>query len=366
MSITKTDPAARIAWFDDEVTSLRVWGAAAPFTLTDKKFTGVVVGTDETCALGLPREGTAVSGEHCKLTIESEKWIVRDLGSKHGTFIDGSQRDVCVISPGTEIRIGNVMLIAESVRSAELHQFLRRLLGWRADRIDVADHALGAVRLAAMRRVALMICGDGDLVPVAADLHRRVAGPDKPFVSCDPKRKEGEATVRSVANYKQGMRALEAARGGVLCVRAKRYPRDFNEVVAAVRNPRTQVQLVFVADAPVDVRDVITAPIRLPSLRGRGPEIDKIIDEYGADALASLSLTGPFTETDRAWVRMHSAKSLADIDKGTRRLMALLHTDSIAAAAELLGMASASLQEWLGRRTLPRRKSHASSRFQSL
>jgi hypothetical protein len=51
-------------------------------------------------------------------------------------------------------------------------------------------------------------------------------------------------------------------------------------------------------------------------------------------------------------------KSLSEIEKGTRRLLAIRqHDDNTASAARALGMASISLARWIGRRALPERRS---------
>ena len=146
------------------------------------------------------------------------------------------------------------------------------------------------------------------------------------------------------------MPALEAAKGGSLCVWIKRRPRDFGEVTEALRRPGAHAQLIVCAHTPTEARSYISAPIEIPSLSSRTKEIGRIIDEYASDAIASFSANVSFSKGDREWVLAHSANSLPDIEKGTRRLVALRHAGSTTRAAVLLGMAPASLQEWLGRR----------------
>lgn len=115
----------------------------------------------------------------------------------------------------------------ESPRLVELRAFVSRLLGWSNERLEAVDLTLRAIRTAATRRSALVLCGDGDLVAIACGLHRRTLGDERPFVVCDPRRRSGEETVRFPENYDRGIPALEAAAGGTLCVWAKRLPRDF-------------------------------------------------------------------------------------------------------------------------------------------
>jgi competence ComEA-like helix-hairpin-helix protein len=107
----------------------------------------------------------------------------------------------------------------------ELHNFCARILGWTSGR--AVDLALRSIDLAAEHRAALVLCGAGDLVPIAWALHRRLLGSDQPFVVCDPRRGNVPASVRSPGNYESGARAVSAALGGSLCVRSRRLPRDF-------------------------------------------------------------------------------------------------------------------------------------------
>jgi len=44
---------------------------------------------------------------------------------------------------------------------------------------------------------------------------------DRPFIVCDPRRRQSRATVRSAENYETGMSAFTAATGGV-AIRASR------------------------------------------------------------------------------------------------------------------------------------------------
>jgi hypothetical protein len=280
--------------------------------------------------------------------------VLRDLSSKNGLRVDGARRAEIVLEPAAEISIGGLTLIAESSRSVALRGFLARTLGWRSDRIEVVDHALRSIRLAATRRTALVLCGDGDLVPMARSIHRHSIGPDRPFIVCDPRRRPGKATVRSAENRETGMEALAAARGGSVCVRSQRLPRDFNAVVTALRDPGCRVQLVVCAQSPGDCEPYLAVPIVVPPLAGRPDELDRVITEYAEDAIIELGARrGGFISVDRERVRTHSAASLPDIEKGTLRLVAIRESRNRSNAAARLGMAPVSLSRWIGRRELP-------------
>lgn len=350
---TLTDPAATEWAIDDDVIQLREWGSDAIYRLppADTWLRDVSIGSAMTCSLRLHDPAGQVSRLHARLVRGDRSWTIRDLGSKNGIRVDGAHRADVDLMPGVELGIGGLTLIAESPRSIALRGLLGRLLGWRAERAAAVDLALRSIRMAATHRVALVLRGDGDLVPVARSLHRRALGPDRPFIVCDPRRRQGAATVRSAVNYETGMPAFAAARGGSLCMRSLRLPRDFKSVVAALREPNARVQLVL-CSAPSDDCSPYPA-ISVPPLSSRPDEVDQIIAEYAADAIADLGSAHDFLAADLEWVRMHSAAALPEIEKATRRLVAIRESRNLSRAAARLGMAPVSLSRWIGRRKLP-------------
>jgi hypothetical protein len=349
---TRTDVAASEWTIDDNVMRLREWGTDTIRVLPAPPVIDWTVGAAEGCAIRLEDPTGRISRVHARLIHDETRWLLRDLGSKNGVRLDGARRTEIVLEPGVEIGIGGLTLIAESSRSVALRGFLARLLGWRSDRTEIVDHALRSIRMAATRRVALVLCGDGDLVPTARSIHRHALG-DRPFVVCDPRRRDARATVRSAENHETGLAALAAAQGGTLCVRSRRLPRDFAAVVAALRDPAAGVQLVVCASSPDDGKPYLAVPITVPSLAGRDAELDRIVAEYAEDAMAELGAPRTsFLSADHTWVREH-ARSLPEIEKATLRLIALRDSRNLTSAAGRLGMAPVSLSRWIGRRKLP-------------
>jgi hypothetical protein len=91
--------------------------------------------------------------------------------------------------------------------------------------------------------------------------------------------------------------------------------------------------------------------IHLPPLQIREAEIPRIIDEYAADAIATLRAPqARFSDDDRRWVMRYSSRTIPEIEKGTLRLVALKISQGPHHAAMRLGMAPVSLARWLGRR----------------
>lgn len=233
-----------------------------------------------------------------------------------------------------------------------LRSFLARLIGWADERaVELAQRSL---ELATQHRAALVLCGAGDMVPIAEALHRRALGAERPIIVCDPRRGDTPASARSPANYANGHAALAAASGGTLCIRSRRLPRNFSALVTELRRS-DDVQFVICADDrdadhPFLVRPAV---LRLPPLASRASELDGVIAEYAADAIAELHASQrSFTDADHAWVREHAATSLAEVDKATLRLVAMRTSRNVSDAAARLGMAPVSLSKWLDRRKL--------------
>jgi hypothetical protein len=199
-----------------------------------------------------------------------------------------------------------------------------------------------------------VLSGDAELVAIAHSIHRCALGAKRPFVACDPRRRTSKESVRAVENHAQGMLALEAARGGSLCVLGSRLPRDFSQVLRTLREPDTRVQLVYCSNKRESSDGLLATPIDIPPLAHRAAELPRIVDEYARDAIAELGTTrAAFTQHDHAWVMEHAAGSLGEIEKATLRLTAIRMSGSVGRAAARLGMAHVSLARWIGRRKLP-------------
>jgi hypothetical protein len=350
---TYTDPSADEWRIGDGVVRLRRWGTDEVYPLPGGDGAWDI-GAADGVWLRLEDETNRVSRLHARLSFDGARWGITDLESKNGIRCDGARRLAFALAPGVEVGIGGITLLAESPGLIALRGVLARLIGWSPARAGDVDLALREVRLAATRRESLVLCGDGDLVSVARLLHRHALGDARPFVVCDPRRRATDSSARAAANYSTGLEALAAALGGTLCVWRNRQPPDFDAVIAYVRAPTSRVQLVVCTHALQHAEPLIASPIVLPPLAARAAELDRVIDEYAADAVAALGAGATFTPADRDWVRRHEAATLARIEKATRRLAAIRgNGGSITRAAAQLAMSHAALSEWVARRTLP-------------
>ncbi len=352
---TSIDDAAEGFDSDDEVLTLREWGADTVYALPKAPVQHCTIGASARCSVRLDDPSGKVEGLHAQLTRDRSRWLLRDLSRRSCVWLDGVRRTHVVLEPGLEIALGGLTLVAESRRTIGLRDFVCRLIGWRRDRLEAVDLALRSLRMAAARRGALVLCGAGDLVPIAQSLHHRVFGADRPFVLCDPRRRHGKATVRSAENYKDGALALVAATGGSLCVRALCLPSRFDEITAALRGPHSRAQLVICAQSPTYCEPFLATPIVVPSLVDRADELDQIITEYAKDAYIQFGIRrAKLQPSDHDWVRRCATSGLPEIEKTTLRLVALRTTENVARAAARLGTTPTSLARWFQGRGLPR------------
>lgn len=336
--------------FTDDVVHLRQWGTSRLFALPAES--ECYIGSAESCALRLT--GAHVAPLHARFIRHHNVSSLAAVAGVVALRQDGHLCRELALSPGVEVGIGTMTLIAESERWIALRAFCARLLGWGADRAAAIDYALRAVRLAASRRLPLVLTGNGDMVSIAHALHRRTLGTDAPFVVCDRRRRTGSASTRAPANQVDPTAAFGAAVDGTLCMRARRLPSGLTEIVEQLYEPAGRVQLVVCMDnshGSSAITAIMPPPVEVPPLAVRGIELPRIIDEYAIDALAAIGApNGAFTDKDRCWVLQRSAHTLDEVEKATLRLVALNASNSLEQAAERLAMAPVSLSRWFRHR----------------
>lgn len=236
----------------------------------------------------------------------------------------------------------------------ELRAFLAWIMGWSDT--HAVELALSSVTLAAAGCTTLVLCGEGDMVPIAWGLHRRVREPARPFIVADPRRGEQLASVRSPTSQGNAVEALDNARRGTCCMRLRRAPADLAEGVPLLRTADDVMFVVcdgarFASDALL----IRPAPVVVPSLASRAQELDRIIAEYPATRSPSWPRRAeasprPITRGCASSPRLRS-RTL----KWPRCGWWALHTSrNLSHAAARVGMAAVSLSRWLGRRELPR------------
>lgn len=326
-----TDPVVRFR----ELGTERVFGLAASHRW--------VLGASPDCSIQLDDPSGRVSRQHALAVRENEVWTMHDNGSTNGVKLNGEARRSFQFAAGDEIKLGGVSLLAESHRSIELHDLLCRWLGWSTSRLLEVDQALLAVREMANLRAALILRGAGDLVGVARRLHRLALG-NRPFATLD--------------SDEDGLQGLDRAINGMLCVNARKLPRDIRLVIANLRTPDTRVCLVAYADSPESAAEIGTmitriVTISIPPITERADELDRLLKAYGFDAVEEFGAhTLGFRPRDPEWIRARPPEDLHEIEEVARRLVALRNY-GVTKGADRLNLTHGALSRWARRRKLP-------------
>ena len=345
LPLLSTITGLRRGWhIADPVVRLRALETDEIYLLPDPRERGdTILGSDASNHLRLHDPSGSLSGHHAYLAWDGERWRMRDLGSKNGLWIDGFRRRTIELVPGLEIGIGGLTLLAESAGLLQLRALAARLIGWSPDRRHDIDRALRGLRDAAQLRASLVLCGEGDLVPIAHRLHRETLGLERPFVACG-----------------RGDRAcdlLRPAADGTLCASVLEPPDDLADAIHALVTGASLARLVLCAP---DVRDasslgVLLGPtiwLELPSLLVRRAEIPRILVEAAGDAAAELEQPfAPLRTGDIELLSGEPFEGLADVHAASYRLVAL-RTLGIRSGAARLGITPGALSRWARRRGL--------------
>lgn len=62
------------------------------------------------------------SRQHCVIEMSEGSLFIRDLNSKHGTFVNGNQVDDAILEPGDEIAVGMTRILVAEDSDANEHQ----------------------------------------------------------------------------------------------------------------------------------------------------------------------------------------------------------------------------------------------------
>lgn len=231
----------------------------------------------------------------------------------------------------------------------DLREFCCRLFGWSDDHASLVDDVMWTLVNAVARRTAIGLQGESDLVPIAHALHCRLVGAERPFVVCDPRRRDSDGSVRAPPSRKAGMPALEAAIGGSVCLRSNRLPDDFDSLAASFHDSGSAA--LFVCLHSNDrITDLLCRPLKIPPLTERLPEFERLLNEYLDEAAQILGARHVRLSEPMQQSVLHHVRSLSDIEKAALRLVALKSAGNLYRAAHQLHMAPISLIRWMTRR----------------
>jgi len=224
----------------------------------------------------------------------------------------------------------------EGRRERDVRNVCERIYGWSDDQATLVDDTTNALLSTADRCGVIALRGKGDLVPTAHTIHRRLVGADRPFVVCDPRRANREASARSAANRKTSADALRVGAGGSVCIRLRRLPSDYH-LLAPSRRMTDGTQLFVCLSGDDRVVDMLCPPIRIPSLTQRS-DLGRLVSECLADATRDLGVRSMRIPRQMHEAVLRHATMLADLEKVTLRIAALKSAPNTTMAAAWLGM----------------------------
>ncbi len=335
MPKTKTDPDVVARAVDDEPTRLREWGSDRAYPFPPPRGGEWLIGSGTDCWLLLSDAHQYVSRRHALLFRDGERWHILDAKSKNGLWIDGERTSSAALVPGAEIGLGRRRLVVESPRTIRQRGLLARFIGWRAEQAPMLDRGLRALRQYAAMRMPLSLTGDDDLVAIAQRIHREVVGDEQPFV-----------VTKTDAGIDKHVEGLGAARGGTLCLVGHRLFDDLRAVraLSSDRAPDCRLMICTRSGEQVTSLDV-------PRLATRPDDLERIVDEYAADAIAGLGARAEsFTRSDRTLLLESKPETLGEIEITTRRMIAIREHGGVTHAAAKLGVTHSALSRWLARR----------------
>lgn len=234
-------------------------------------------------------------------------------------------------------------------RERELREYCCRLFGWSDQHASLVDDVMWTLLNAVARRTAIGLQGESDLVPIARSLHGRLVGPERPFVVCDPRRRDSDGSVRAPPSRRAGMRTLAAAIGGSVCLRSNRLPDDFDRLAASFHESGSAA-LFICLHSNDRITDLLCRPLKIPSFAQRLPEFPRLLDAYLDEAAQALGVRHVRLSEPMQQSVLHHVKSLSDIEKAALRIVALTSSGNLYRAAQQLHMAPISLIRWMSRR----------------
>lgn len=107
-TVIKLKPTAKEQKVDAKIPCLVVLEGTGVGEIFKIEKSLVVIGRDAKCDIRIWEEG--ISRQHAKIEKQQNVFIISDMGSTNGTFVNGEQLPQTIIHEGDKIRIGDVLL----------------------------------------------------------------------------------------------------------------------------------------------------------------------------------------------------------------------------------------------------------------
>jgi DNA-binding NtrC family response regulator len=316
---TRTEPEAFPQALDSATLGI-LW--VSPEERFHELEAGGSLGRAADCALRL--EGQSVSRQHARIEKDGPVWMIRDLGSKNGTFVNGRRRELAPLSLQDTVRAGDWVGVLCSMPRSELtsQRFFQELLPG----VTLSAPTLAALsNLAALsaENIPVIVQGEtGSGKEVLARAIHQHSGRRGPLIAINCAAIPDGIAEAELFGYKKGAftGALEASRGRIAA--ANQGTLFLDEIVEL--SPAIQSKLLRVLEecavtplgttesVPVDFRLIAAsqealeklvqsgdfradlyarlngAELRLPALRERRQEVYRLLREALQQALGWL------------------------------------------------------------------------------
>jgi len=231
--------------------------------------------TGKRCVVGTADGADLVLGDptvsrfHCELVLEGGRAIVRDLGSKNGTLVDGVSVLAAPLADGAALTLGKTTLVfAREPGALQPLMSMRDRFGVLVGRSIQMRSAFALLERAAASDTTVLLRGETgtgkDLA--AASIHQESARRDGPFVIVDLAATPGPLLASELFGHVRGAftgadrdreGAFERARGGtVLLDEIGDLDVDLQPQLLRVLEAKTVQRIGSPTRVPVDVRVV--------------------------------------------------------------------------------------------------------------
>ncbi len=242
----------------------------------------VVIGKEPSCDLCIP--DAAISRRHCVIERKGDGYVVRDLDSTNGTYVDGTRVGEAWLRPGSRIGLGNSVLLFQPVyESTSVPPSDKERFGDLVGRSRAMREVFAVLERVAGTDATILLTGETGTGKgaCARSIHRESPRRDAPFVVVDcgaisRSLIEGElfGTEKGAYTGATAARAgaIEQAHGGTLFLdEIDDLPVDLQPKLLRVLEDRVVQRLGSARPRPLDIR-VIAATKRDLETMVRGGE----------------------------------------------------------------------------------------------
>jgi adenylate cyclase len=241
-----------------------------------------------------------VSKEHCRITRGPQgKYVLRDIGSLNGTFVNGERVSERTLENGDEISLGNTVLRFEAEGSSQpavrnLTMFSDQVQSQVRSRVDASSHFLPAAQITNVEALR----ADYEKLRIAHELSQRLSVNTDLEELC---RQIVDETFQLIRADRAVILLVDANTGELVpqYIKQKREDERITLSSSILEEVRVNKRAVLSSDAMLDERFKAAKSIIMQGIRSTMcvPMLyaDRLV---GAMHMDSMLTTGAFTEKD--------------------------------------------------------------------